>query len=484
MALENEALFLKKAVHAGVLDADKGTAALWVYSQLRQRGAQFSFGEFLVERGLLSSMALAALEDTSGRQIQTVSSLGDFDLIELIGEGHSGAVYRALQRTLDRPVALKILNANITSDPEALQRFQNEARATAKLNHPHVVQGIVVGCEQGLHYFAMELVDGGSARTLMQEAGGKLDETTALRIVQQAAEGLKAAHAAGLIHRDLKPDNILLSAEGQAKLADLGVSQSVPRQTRPTLGRSGRPLAQAPAPPHPTLSPLGRGQGEGPAGGETPGIGAGEFWASAPYAAPEVILGAAENDPRSDIYSLGATLFELLAGQPPYAGGSPQEVFQAHLGATVPDLQALRPDVSIQTANLVKRMLAKKPEERPSSAAAIAEIIARLLAARPRSQPPAPPAAAPPKVVARPSSPVSSRPPAPPAAASPKKLLPSRVLQPLGGKPGLQGRPSSGIHPALPPQPLSLSSKGRGVRPPHLKASGAPRRPKNWKQKQ
>ena len=463
MALEDEALLLQKAVRAGVLDADKGTAALTVYSRLIQMGAQFSFGQFLVQQGLLSNMALAALEDASGRGIQRVSKLGDYELVELIGEGQNGAVYRAIQSTIQRPVAVKILGANITADPEALGRFQNEARATAKLSHPNVVQGIDIGCDQGLHYFVMELVEGGSARSLLESAGGKLDEFTALNIVRQAAEGLKAANAVGLVHRDLKPDNILLTREGQAKLVDLGIAQRTARQTitasgragsaPPKMGKSGRPLVQAPA------------AAAEQAGDSAEGGGGGEFWASAPYAAPEIILGLYENNPRSDIYSLGATLFELLAGRPPYVEDSPEQVLQDHLSAPVPELLAFRPDVSPQTASLVSRMLAKKPDDRVPSAAAVVEAITRLLAARPQPQP-----------AAR------------PGAASSGKAPGIQAAQPLGAKTGggkqpIPQQPQSDVAPRWPRpapgvQPAQKTHSVLALRP---RPASPPGRPKGWK---
>jgi len=359
LALETEALFMRRAVRAGVLDVDKGTAALYVFSQLKQMGATFSFGQFLVERGLLSNIALSALEEGSRTELKKVDTVGDYQLIELIGEGQNGAVFRALQKSLNRHVALKILSSNISSDPAALERFQREARTTAKLNHPNVVQGIDVGSDQGLHYFSMELIDGGSARSLLESADGMLDEATCLNIIREAAEGLRAAHSAGLLHRDLKPDNILLTQEGHAKLADLGISQNV---------------------------------------GNTENDPGGEFWASPPYVPPEVIQGTGQGDPRSDIYSLGATLFELLAGRPPYVADSAEDVMHMHMHEAIPDIQSYRPDVSVQTASLLKRMLAKEIEERVPSAQSVVDAVTRIIAMKHQmaSQPPVPPPAPPP----------------------------------------------------------------------------------------
>jgi serine/threonine protein kinase len=201
--MEPEAL-LNAALQAGLLEPDKGRAAFTVYQQLQKMGAQFTFGAFLVDRGMVSSMALAALEDSGGKPVASVDTVGDFQLLELIGEGEYGAVFCALQKSLNRQVAVKILNRELAANKEAIAAFLNEARATARVVHPNVVQVFAAGSDAGLHYLAMELVDGGSARALLSQHNGKLPETLALDLGRQAAEGLKAAHAAGLLHRDRK----------------------------------------------------------------------------------------------------------------------------------------------------------------------------------------------------------------------------------------------------------------------------------------
>ncbi len=262
---------LQHAVEAGTLDEQKGRAALAVYTKLQEMGAEFGFDDFLVERGLLTRMAVDAFNADCGESYSAVDTLGDFELVELLGEGEYGAVFKALQKTLGRDVAVKVLNTEIAQDEAAVERFLREARAVAKLNHPNVVGGYSAGSDQGLHYFAMELLEGGSARDAMAE-NGSLSERRALEIVREAALGLQGAHAAGILHRDVKPGNILLTHDGVAKLTDLGIAQTV----------------------HATAD-------------------GGTFWGSPPYVAPEIVRGTAANDARSDIYSLGATLYELLA---------------------------------------------------------------------------------------------------------------------------------------------------------------------------
>ncbi|HLX62195.1 MAG TPA: protein kinase [Planctomycetota bacterium] len=337
MALEPEQL-LQRAVQAKALDEQQGRAALTVYLKLQQMGASFSFGDFLVSRGMLARMAVDTIEADTGEPLQSVDTLGDFELVEHLGEGASGAVFKALQKSLNREVAVKILNTDIAQDDEAVEQFLREARAVAQLNHPNVVHGYFVGTDHGLNYFAMELLDGGSTRQLMEAEGGRLSEKRALEIVQQAALGLKAAHARGILHRDVKPDNILLTADGVAKLTDLGIAQVV-RTTTDT----------------------------------------GTFAGSPPYVAPEIIKGTALNDPRSDIYSLGATLFELLIGAPPFLADDPQEILRMHLDDEPLDVKALRPELNPRTATLVKLMLVKDPEHRALSAEIVANAIARIL---------------------------------------------------------------------------------------------------------
>jgi len=342
---ETDAIFLQRAVRAKLLDPDKGTAALYLYSQLKQRGAKFTFQDFLCSQGMITHMAIQALEGGQPQSLRAVSTVGDYQLLETVGEGENGVVFRALQQSLDRIVALKILNGKIAANRAALQRFQNEARATARLNHPNIVAGIDVGTDQGLHYFAMEFVDGGTATEFIESCAKQVPEDQALGIVRQAAAGLHAAHALGMLHKDVKPDNILLTKEGVAKLADLGISEKT-------------------------------------------GVDSGtEFWASPPYAAPEVIKGG-ECDARADLYSLGATLFELLAGHPPYVGATPRETLQMHLTAPLPDVRTFRPEISEGTALLITRMLARNLAQRYTSAAEVIVAIDAILNPPPEPPPP------------------------------------------------------------------------------------------------
>jgi len=339
VALESEAQLLRAGVRAGVLDPEKGTAALMVYSELKRRGANFEFGDFLIERGLISRVALDGLLRSQGtpstEPVRTISKLGDFELHDLLGEGETGSVFRAVQTSTGRLVAIKILAPSVSQDPEALQRFLNEAYLCAKIKHPNLIPIYRVATCEGLYYQVMELVTGGSVRELL-EREGRLSESAALALTADAAAGLSAAHAAGVLHRDVKPENMLLTAQGRVKIADLGIA--------------GRVAA----------SDNGA-----------------EFWGTAAYVAPEVVSGQSTNDPREDVYALGSTLFEMFAGVTPFLG-TPHEILRLKLSVPAPDVRSQRSDIRPSVAALVARMMAKDPVQRLPSAASVYEMIERL----------------------------------------------------------------------------------------------------------
>ncbi len=413
MAFEAESELLKRAVDGGVLDRAKGEAALIVYKQLAQMGASFSFGDFLLDRHLLTQVALEALQGNPDGEIGTVDTVGDYKLLSLIGEGQSGTVFRAMQQTLHRVVAVKILSQTLASDAAALLSLQTEARAIARLNHPNVVHGIDVGSDRGLHYFAMEYVEGGPLSVLLKSQGGCLDEGLALELVGQVAAGLQAAHAAKLLHGDVKPENVLLAGPpfpppvAQAPTVQSGAAPKhvqtgkfkMPLNQKPQALRAGapasgiRPGLQGAKSPNPALKPGGAGlMGVYQAKLADLGISrilagaqahhassTGEFSATPAYAPPELIRGTSENDPRSDLYSLGAMLFELLVGHPPYMGATPHEVLQKHLTTPLPNVLLERPNLNPQTAALLKALLAKDPAQRPHSAEAVAGTLQAIL---------------------------------------------------------------------------------------------------------
>ena len=224
-------------------------------------------------------------------RVSTGAVIGDFVIREKLGEGGMGSVYLAHQISLDRAAALKILHPRYGGDAGYIQQFLREARAAAALNHPHIVQAYAVGDDDGLFYFAMEYVRGSTLKQVLMH-GGRLVPERALQIAQQVASALDFAwQHQGLIHRDIKPDNIILTDDGTVKLADLG------------LARKMTDIASD---------------------------GTQELYGTPQYISPEQLLGYA-GDNRSDIYSFGATLYHALTGRFPFQGSDPGDIAQRHL---------------------------------------------------------------------------------------------------------------------------------------------------------
>lgn len=284
------------------------------------------------------------------------TTIAGFRLIDRLGAGGMGEVYRAQQVSMQRTVALKLLNRELVQDDALGQRFLREARAAGKLNHPHVVGCYDVGIAEGRFFMALEYVAGGDAERLMRSYDHRLGERRALEIVRDCARGLEALHEAGFIHRDIKPSNILLTEDGLAKIGDLGLV--------------------ATATPDRKLTQSGAAMG-------TPA-----------YMSPEQADGVPDIDARTDLYSLGASLFYLLTGHPPYTGQSAWAVVAKVINDPFPDPRRLNPDVSAACAALVQKATAKDRAQRFSSAQELRRALDALLArpiqesvARPASNP-------------------------------------------------------------------------------------------------
>jgi formylglycine-generating enzyme required for sulfatase activity/tRNA A-37 threonylcarbamoyl transferase component Bud32 len=261
--------------------------------------------------------------------LQDGQRLGEFEILAKLGQGGMGAVYKARQTVLRRLVAIKTLQPSLSSDAEFVFRFHNEAVAAAGLNHPNLVQVYAAGESEGIHWFAMEFVDGESVQARLKRLG-KLDPAEALAIGMHVQTALEHGwRKAQLIHRDIKPDNIFLSNDGEVKLGDLGLAKSSDQQQGLTMtGASmGTPL----------------------------------------YISPEQAEGKRDIDLRTDIYSLGATLYHLIAGAPPYAGESAISVMMKHVGAPVPDLGELDPSLPPALSALLVKMMQKSPADRYGS---------------------------------------------------------------------------------------------------------------------
>jgi len=244
-------------------------------------------------------------------------------------------VYKARQVSMDRIVAIKVLRTALSRNEVYLERFFREARAAAKLNHSNIVHAIDAGVAGGYHYFVMEFVDGPTVAERINE--GPMDEAEALRITHEVAQALSHAQGHGIVHRDVKPENIMLTSDGTVKLADLGLAKSYDTDKSVTV--DGRALG-------------------------TPY-----------YMSPEQARGESTLDTRSDIYSLGATLFHMVTGAVPFDGETSAIVVSKRLTEPVPSPRDLRPEISLATNRLIRRMMSKEPERRYETAEELLEDI-------------------------------------------------------------------------------------------------------------
>jgi hypothetical protein len=249
-----------------------------------------------------------------------------FELQEVLGAGGVGAVYRALDTNLNRAVALKLLRSEHSQNPELIESFSKEAAITASISHPHVVKVYSTGTDHGIFYIAMELVDKGSLDDLMS-LQGKVGESQVLEVGIQIAQGLQAAYQSGLIHRDVKPGNILFADAHNAKIVDFGLA-----------------VLQ-----------------------EHANTGGGPVWGTPYYVAPEKLEPEPREDFRSDMYSLGATLFHAAAGRPPFEAETASMITLKHLKSQVVSIQAFAPEISSTTAYIINKTLHKDPAERYAS---------------------------------------------------------------------------------------------------------------------
>ena len=247
------------------------------------------------------------------------SKLGHFNLLEEIAHGGMGTVFRAFDPTLNREVAIKVLREELASDPKFLADFVREARVVAGISHPHIVQIYFVGEEAGQHYIVMELLKGRTLREMV-EADGPTDEERALDITIDVAEALRAAYKSQMIHGDIKPANIFITEDFGGKVLDFGLAK----------------LANIEA--------------------DT----SGGIWGSPYYMSPERVGQKAE-DFRSDIYSLGATLFDVLTGRPPFDAEDLQQLALKRLQEKPPLLREINPEITQRTEDVVNKMLSKSP---------------------------------------------------------------------------------------------------------------------------
>ena len=283
--------------------------------------------------------------------------LGQYVVLDRIGKGGMGQVLKARHRTMDRIVALKVLSVSAMDSPDAVSRFHREARAAAKLSHPNIVTAYDASEHEGIHYLVMEFVEGKDLAEVVKEHGA-LPVDKAIDSILQAAKGLEYAHAQGVVHRDIKPANLLLDKEGTIKILDMGLA---------LMSRSIKAANDE------TTDQLTWG---------------GLILGTCDYIAPEQADDSHAADHRSDIYSLGCTLYRLLTGELPYKADSVVRVLLAHRQAPIPSLCEVRSSVPPQLDAVFQKMVAKEPEDRYQAATeVITDLQACLEPAQTTSEP-------------------------------------------------------------------------------------------------
>ena len=302
---------------------------------------QLLIDEQIVTRRQLDRLRAQAEAERKHQQIPGYKLLGK------LGAGAMAVVYKAKQISLDRMVAIKILPRKFSTNPQFIERFYAEGRAAAALNHPNIVQAIDVGQAGEFHYFVMEYVDGETVHDQIVE-NKRFSEEEAVEVALATAEALQHAHMKGLIHRDVKPKNIMMTSTGLVKLADLGLARAI----------SDKEAAEAEK---------------------------GKAYGTPYYISPEQIRGDVNVEGRADIYSLGATLYHMLTGTVPYNGKDPQEVMKQHIKAELVPPDHVNPKLSAGISEVVERMMMKGVEDRYEDAG---QLITDLRAVRRGEQPP------------------------------------------------------------------------------------------------
>lgn len=338
--LKENLLFGTIAVQLGYTTPERVEESSSIQQKIKELGIQpKKLGEVMIDKGYLTDDQVKHIFRIQGLK-GGHNQIAGYKILNLTGQGAMGKIYKALQISMDRLVAIKVLTPQLTQNEKFVERFFQEARAVAKLNHPNIIQGIDVGESNGVHYFAMEYIEGSDLGALVTQ-NGPLEETQALDIIIQVTRALDHAHKHNMIHRDVKPSNIMITKDNIVKLCDLGLARLITKVTD-TVGR--QTLTGTPT-----------------------------------YISPEQARSAADIDIRSDIYSLGATFYYILLGSPPFTGESAIEVITKQLNQKPTPPKQKKPSISNLTNSIILKMLAKNRAERFQTPA---ELIAQLESAR------------------------------------------------------------------------------------------------------
>ena len=330
--------FTKRLVASGLMSEEELQAFLDKLPKNRQPSDGKSFARMLVDAKILTSYQAGMVHQGKIKALV----LGDYALLDRLGQGGMGMVFKARHKRMKRTVALKILPPSATKTPAMVKRFAREVEAAANLEHPNIVMAHDAGEARGVHFLVMQLISGEDLAVLVRRKG-PLPVGAAVDCVLQVAKGLQYAHDRGIIHRDIKPNNLLVDETGTVKILDMGLARI-------------------------TVSPSPESEKE-----ELTRTGA--TFGTVDFMAPEQAQDTKQADERSDIYSLGCTLFYLMTGRAMYPGGTAVQKIFAHAQGEIPSLSEFRPELSQELDVLFARMVAKGPEDRHQS---MAEVIADL----------------------------------------------------------------------------------------------------------
>ena len=292
--------------------------------------------DFVADAGTFQAPAAEPQHGESGFERRLRRALGDdYELLDEIGAGGFGRVYRARDLGLEREVAIKVLHPSLTADLGVVERFRREAQLAARLRHPNIVSIYDIGGRAGLQWYTMELIPGASLGQIIA-AHGPLPVERVVRLLDQALSALEQAHALGLVHRDLKPENMLLEPDGRLRITDFGLALAL--------------------------------RGDGRYGGATSRSGTPQF------ASPEQLLGE-KVTPRADLYSLGAVGYFALLGRPPFEGPTTEAILAKQTTDALPDLHAERPAVERELALVLRRAVSSRPQDRFPTASAFRDAL-------------------------------------------------------------------------------------------------------------
>ena len=336
--------FLSKLSQVGVLSPE----------EVHELSRSFANGEDsvdprLIATQLVSQGKLTDYQASALLQGQPELLIDKYLILDLLDAGGMGMVFKAIHRPMNRTVAIKMISKQLLSSPEQVKRFLREVRVAATLEHPNIVRSYDADQSNGAHFLVMEYVRGDNLTRIVRNKG-PLSVKDGVDCIFQAAQGLRYAHKRGIIHRDIKPGNLMRTRDGLVKVLDLGLA-NIDESFR-LAQQSSAAVGEADSLPELTRTDL-----------TAPGTVLG----TVSYMAPEQTLDANLADTRSDIYSLGCTLYFLLVGETPYKGDTVFQVFLQHRDGQIPEIRSHRPDVPIQVDLICQKMLAKEPEQRYQS---------------------------------------------------------------------------------------------------------------------